>query len=144
MALLKKSYNEEKTVRTEIRSVEQTCVSKTHQIIKSTDVDIPNGLQFVDESGDLLAGVWEVEGVRYAMILAFETTLAQVRESNTTNYQQSARSEISKIDVLEADPEEQKQVILAKLADRLLENEACVTIQEAEKLTWNSAEEVTA
>jgi hypothetical protein len=48
MAVLKTGYNSDNTVRTETRSVEQTSVSKTHKIIKSTDSDLPSGILWIE------------------------------------------------------------------------------------------------
>jgi hypothetical protein len=132
MAVLKKSYNNENTMRTEIRSVEQTSVSKTHQIIKSTDSDLPEDVSFINENGEMVNGVWEVDGVYYAMILTFETTLEQVKESKSNQLKQSARSAIGGIDVLDDDSEEQIQAIKDALAMKQTELEATTTIQEAE------------
>jgi len=147
MALLKKSYNEENTVRTEIRSVEQTSMSFDHKIIKSTDSDLPEGINFHDEDGNLIAGVHEPkedQGVFVAMVLTFTTTIAEVQASNRTNFEQAAESEAGKIKNLALDKEAQLQVIRDKRDQKLASNEACTTIQDAEKLTWNSVEEVTA
>jgi hypothetical protein len=135
MALLKKSYSEVDTVKTELRSVEVTHVSKTHKIIKSTDSDLPSGIEWIGTNGDLQNGVWEIEGVFYAMILTFETTIEQVKESKLNQILQSARSKISAIDVLDDDAEAQKQVIKDDLAVKQAELEAMTTIQEAEAVT---------
>ena len=135
MALLKKSYNNEKTVKTEIRSVEVTSVSKTHKIIKSTDSDLPLGIEWIGTNGDPQNGVWEIEGVFYSMILTFVTTIEQAKESKGNQILQSARSKISAIDVLDDDAEAQKQVIKDNLAVKQAELESTATMQEAEAVT---------
>ena len=132
MAVLKTGYNSDKTVRTEIRSVEQTSVSKTHKIIKSSDSDLPSVLSFTDETDELLKGVWEIEGVFYEMILTVETTIEQVRESKSKQLVQSAESSVKKISVLDDNYEEQRQAIKANLVAKQLELATATTIQEAE------------
>ena len=133
MALLKKSYNNENTVCTEIRSVEFTNVSKTHHILKSTDADI-DGINFVDEDGDNIAGVWDVDGVKHAMILTTATTLEQVKESNTSKIKQDTDNKIRGIDIRSTDQEDQKLAFIAAETVLLEANEACATIQEAERI----------
>jgi len=132
MAVLKTGYNSDNTVRTEIRSVEQTSVSKTHKIIKSTDTDLPSGILWIGTGGDLQNGVWEIEGVFYAMILTFETTLEQVRENKAKQLIQSAESKVKKISVLDDNYEEQRQTIKGELEAKQLELATAITIQDAE------------
>jgi hypothetical protein len=134
MAVLKTGYNSDNTVRTETRSVEQTSVSKTHKIIKSTDSDLPSGILWIGTDGDLQNGVWEIEGVFYAMILTFETTLEQVRDSKAKQIIQSAESKIGAISVLDDDFAEQRQTIKGELEAKQLELATAITIQDAESV----------
>lgn len=144
MALLGKRYNSDNTVKTEIRSVEQTSVSKTHKILKSTDTDIPEEVRFSDDEGDLIAGVWEVEGIMHAMVLTFITTLEEVKVSKVSQITQSARSAIDKIDSLQDDFQEQREVFKEMLDQKLIEIDGATTIQQCEIITWNSEEAVDA
>ena len=132
MAVLYTSYNEENTVKTEIRSVEHTNVSKTHKIIKSTDTDLPDGLVVFVKDGNIIDGVWEVEGTYYAMVLTFVITLEDIVNSKIEQANNQARSNISKIDVLSSNTEEQKASILADLESQLEVISNLSTIQDAE------------
>jgi hypothetical protein len=66
------------------------------------------------------------------MILTFETTLEQVRESKEKQLIQSATSNIKAISVLDDDFAEQRQVVKDSLAEKQLELATAINIQEAE------------
>jgi len=122
-------YSEENTVRTETFAVVQTNVSRKLKILKSNDKDFPGEVDFFDTDGELIRGVYEPEGdlgVYYAMVDVRVTTLEQVQASKLNQLKESARSAIGKIDTLDDNPEEQKQVIVNNT----------VTIQDAELVSW--------
>ena len=136
MALLHTSYNTENTVKKEIRSVEQTSVSMTHRIIKSTDSDLPAGLSFADSAGELISGVWEVDGIKHAMVLIFISTLEEAIANKLNQFEQSAKSEIGAISVLDDDFAEQRQAIKDKLTAKNSEINIVTTLQDTENVVW--------
>ena len=136
MATLLDRYNEDNTVRTQILSVEKAPDFWAFPILKSTDVYLPEGLKFVNEKGEKLGDVREIEGVLYAPVQTFITTIEQVKENKRNYLEQTADSKANAIKPREANRDELIEAINVQLAGFLSELEEATTIQDAEAVVW--------
>lgn len=126
-------YSDDNKKKTRICAIFHPCFSTEHPIIKSTDNHLANGLKWVDDNGDKLTGVWEVDGVYYAMTQTFITTLSQVNMNKTEQLKNLARNLLRKIDEFDDNIDEQRANIKAILATQLEDLNKLSTIREVEK-----------